>query len=131
MSITVEEMLKRGCLFMVTRDQNLYVAIKPVVEMLGLNWAAQLAMFRRDPLFAEALTPLAIPDESGKGTEVLGLTMPYLAGWTMRLNPNDYEGKLRDDVIAMQRECYRTLGICLELVACDKFVAVEKIDANH
>jgi len=130
MNITVKEMLERGCVFMVMRDGNLFVAIKPVVEMLGLDWDAQLAMFRNDPLFAEALTPLAIPDGSGKETEVLGLTTPYIAGWTLRLNPNDYEGKLRDDVIAMQRECYRTLGICMYNES-KKIAGTEKIDANH
>jgi hypothetical protein len=35
--------------------------------------------------------------------------MPYLTGWTLRLNPNDYSGKLKDDIVELQRKCFNTL----------------------
>ena len=111
--ITIKEMLERGCLLMIESGGNLYIPLKPIIEILELDWEEQLNMLRNDPVFAEALTPLAIPDGDGGTTEVLGLTMPYLTGWTLRLNPNDYSGKLKDDVIDLQRKCFHTLGMCM------------------
>lgn len=111
--ITIKEMLEKGCLLMIQSGGNLYIPLKPIIEILELDWEEQLNMLRSDPVFSEALTPLTIPDGDGGTTEVIGLTMPYLTGWTLRLNPNDYSGKLKDDVIDLQHKCFHTLAMCM------------------
>ncbi|MFA6717110.1 MAG: phage antirepressor N-terminal domain-containing protein [Victivallaceae bacterium] len=109
--ITIKEMLEKGCLLMIQSGGNLYIPLKPIIEILELDRDEQLNMLRNDPVFSKALTPLVIPDGDGGTTEVLGLTMPYLTGWTLRLNPNAYSGKLKDDIVELQRKCFHTLGM--------------------
>ncbi len=51
-------------------DGEIYVALRPIVEALGLDWAGQYQRIKRDPVFGEELKTISVgvtPTEIVKG----------------------------------------------------------------
>lgn len=46
-----------------------YVAMKPIAEALGLIWAKQLQLIKRDVVLSEAMTVMVIPSDGGPQTK--------------------------------------------------------------
>jgi hypothetical protein len=90
------------------KDGVVYVAMKPVVENIGLTWRKQLALITRDPVLSEGITIMGIPSAGGVQDAVF-LPLEYLNGWLFRVNASRYAGNRRESIIAYQRECYRAL----------------------
>ncbi len=81
-----------------------YVAMKPVVEGMGLDWDRQLARLKNHPVLARKLTLLKggnwSPD--GKRYEMLCLPHSRLAFWLATVNPSKVKAAIRDRVVLFQ-----------------------------
>lgn len=92
------------------RDGVRYVAMKPVVLSMGLNWASQYKRLQRDPVLSEGVVVMTIPSESGI-QETLFLRLDLIPGWLATI----HAGRIKkDDVRAKvelyQREAYSVLA---------------------
>lgn len=93
----------------VVGDKN-FVAMKPIVEGLGLDWGKQLAVMKADPVLKDELCTLrGIVAEDGKRREMVCLPEDRLQGWLFKINANRVKAASRDKLIAYQREAYRVL----------------------
>lgn len=61
--VTVE--FRRDTLFAVERDDGVYVAVKPIVQSLGLDWKAQHRRITEDAILSEGVVMAAIPSPGG------------------------------------------------------------------
>ena len=43
------------------RDDGVFVALKPVVEAMGMDWSAQFRRVKRDPILSEGIAIMATP----------------------------------------------------------------------
>lgn len=91
-------------------DDGIFVALKPIVESMGLDWSAQLKRVKRDPILAEGMAMMATPFGRGGDQEAACLKMDLVNGWlftieTARIKDDD----VRERVIVYQRECYAVL----------------------
>lgn len=87
---------------------TVYIAVKPISDVLGLDWSAQLKRTKRDPVLAEGMAVMAIPTPGG-AQETVCLALHLLGGWLFGINAGLVRPDIRDRVLAYQRECYAAL----------------------
>lgn len=85
------------------------VAVRPVVEAMGLDWSSQRKRIMNDPVLAEGVVIMTTPSGGGM-QETLTLPLDMLNGFLFGLTASKVKSELRDLVIAYQRECYRALA---------------------
>ncbi|MBU6189600.1 MAG: hypothetical protein KGR68_09805 [Betaproteobacteria bacterium] len=85
------------------------VAVRPVIEAMGLDWSGQRQRIMRDPVLAEGVVIMTTPSGGGL-QETLTLPLDMLNGFLFGINASKVKPELRELVIAYQRECYRALA---------------------
>ena len=85
------------------------VALRPIVEHLGLNWSVQRQRVQRDELYRDALTEGVIPSAQGP-REMLGLDLQRLPMFLATINRQRVKTSLRPTLVAFQRECAAVLA---------------------
>jgi hypothetical protein len=84
-------------------DGQVFVAIKPICETLGLDWSAQLHRIKANEVLAEGMVTMTIPSQGGP-QETICLSRRRLGGWLFGLRPGYCKPELRPKVIQYQRE---------------------------
>ena len=87
-----------------------FVALRPICDILELEWARQMRTIQDDPVLSSVVAKLASTGADGKQYEMLCLPLDYLNGWLFKINANRYEGERRAVIIRYQKECYRVLA---------------------
>lgn len=93
----------------IEKDGKQYVAMKPIVEAMGLDWKKQHALIHRDPVLSSTVTVTGIVAEDGKKREMVCMPLDYLNGWLFKIPASRYTGKKREAIIMYQKECYKAL----------------------
>ena len=92
------------------QDDGVFVALKPIVEAMGMDWSAQYRRVQRDPVLAEGIAIMATPFGRQGGQEAVCLKMELVNGWLFTIDseriPNP---EVRDRVLLYKRECYEVL----------------------
>jgi hypothetical protein len=86
-----------------------YVALKPIVLGMGLDWSAQYRRVQRDPILQEGIAMMAIPFGRGGPQDQVCLRMDLIHGWLFTVDSTRVKATLRERVVLSQRECYRVL----------------------
>lgn len=92
-------------------DDGIFVALKPIVESMGMDWNGQYQRVKRDPILSEGMCVMHIPFGRGGAQEAVCLKLELVNGWlftidTSRIKDDD----VREKVIVYQRECYSVLA---------------------
>lgn len=86
-----------------------YVAMKPIVENIGLQWEAQQKRIQRNPVLKAAMSMMDIPSAGGvQQTTCLPLSM--LNGWLFGVDVNRVREEIRPKLIRYQTECFEVLA---------------------
>ena len=90
-------------LLLVEHKDEPYVAMKPIVGGIGLDWSYQ---FRKLSQNTErwGVAVIAIPSQSGY-QKTLCLPLRKLAGWLMTIQPSRLKPAIREKALAFQNEC--------------------------
>ena len=96
---------------LITVEQNgeIYVAMKPIVEALGLTWRKQRELISRDLVLSDGTVMVPTEGKDGKQYQMLCLPLKYLNGWLFKVPASRYTGKKREAIIRYQKECYSAL----------------------
>lgn len=89
-------------LYIVECNGQPYTPMKPIIEGMGLDWAAQFTKLKQR--FAQAIAEIAIPS-SGGIQSMICLPVRKLFGWLMTISANKVRPELRDTIIKYQNEC--------------------------
>lgn len=85
------------------------VAMKPVVEGMGLNWEGQRKKINSHPVISKGTTVTVIPSSRGDQHFIM-LSLDLLNFWLATIHPDRIKDKqVRDKVIEYQTECARVL----------------------
>lgn len=100
---------RQDTLFAVERDDGMYVAVKPIVQALGLDWKAQHRRMSDDTILSEGMVTMTIPSVGG-AQETTCLKLDLVNGWLLTID----ESRVKDDevrqrVLVYKRECYKVL----------------------
>lgn len=93
----------------IEKDGKQYVAMKPIVEAMGLEWSQQVKNIKNDPVLSSTMGVTPIVAEDGKKREMVCLPLDYLNGWLFKIPASRYTGKKREAIIMYQKECYKAL----------------------
>ena len=86
-----------------------FIALRPVVEGMGLNWSGQLQRVRRDPILSEGVCVMHTPSDGGPQESVC-LPLDLFHGFLFRIDATRVDAAVREKVITYQRECYAVLA---------------------
>jgi len=89
-------------------DSKCYVAMKPIVEGIGLDWGTQ---YRK--LMAQAkkfsICHMTMPGADGKHYEMLCIPLEKLNGWLFSVNPAKVKPDLHHKITQYQEGCFQVL----------------------
>ncbi|EMM0439338.1 phage antirepressor N-terminal domain-containing protein [Citrobacter freundii] len=104
---TVEVTFKGDVLTTIQDGGVEYVAMKPVVESIGLDWASQTVKLNKDRE-KYGCCDIAIPSKGGI-QNMLCIPLRKLNGWLFSINPNKVKVTIRNKLISYQEECFAVL----------------------
>lgn len=90
---------------------EIYVPLRPICDHLGLSWNGQRERIRRDPVLADALRVVRMPQVSSTGgdPELLCLPLHLLPGWLFGISATRVKPDLQEKVTRYRRDCFRVL----------------------
>ena len=89
-------------------DGEFRVIMKPIVEGMGLYWAAQFVKLKNDREKFNCFDIETVGSD-GKIRKMLSMPLKKLPGWFLTINPNKVKKEIRDIVIRYQEECFAAL----------------------
>ena len=95
----------------VEKDGKQYVAMKPIVEGMGLDWTRQFRKITNDPVLNSTIAEMAIVAEDGKERKMICLPLDFLNGWLFKIDANRYKNDFDrfNTIVTYQQKCYRVL----------------------
>lgn len=94
---------RNDTLVLVDQDGEPFIAMKPLVENMGLAWVPQYVKLTEK--FGSVVTIIITTGADGKRYEMTCLPLRKLAGWLYSINPNKVAPELREKIVAYQNEC--------------------------
>lgn len=84
-----------------------YVAMKPIVEGMGLTWQSQHEKLKQR--FSSTITEIVTVAEDGKSRIMICLPLKKLFGWLMTISPNRVSPLIKESIVRYQEECDEVL----------------------
>lgn len=91
-------------LFVVEHSGQPYTPMKPIVDGMGMDWAAQFTKLKSSR-FSSTIAEITMVAEDGKNRLMICMPLRKLAGWLMTIYPNKVKPEIRDRIIQFQNEC--------------------------
>ena len=99
-------------------DGTVYVPLKPLCELIGVDWEAQRQRVGRDPILSEIMSTCVIQADISetadttrrpKTSQMITLPLSHLNGWLFGINANRVKKSIRESLLRYQRDCYNVL----------------------
>ena len=92
-------------------DGEIYVALRPIVEALGLSWGSQLNRIKRDAVLSKKMETLSVfvtnTQGDGQHREVVCLPKQYISGFLFGISAGRIkDAQLQAKVIQFQEEAH-------------------------
>jgi len=105
--VTVD--FRNDTLFAVERDDGVFVALKPIVASMGLDWKAQHRRVSEDAVLKEGVVTMTMPSVGGV-QETTCLRLDLVNGWLFTIDESRVKDEAtRQRVLAYKRECHGVL----------------------
>ena len=98
-------------LFITAIDNVPFVALRPITQALGLDWAAQFTRIKRHPVLSTCVvvTTTQMPGDD-QAREVFMLPLDKLNGWLFGVSVGRVKPELRERLTQYQAECFDVLA---------------------
>lgn len=93
----------------VASESEQLVAVKPVCEILGVDFSSQRAKLKEHPIFGSTMVLSTTVGGDGKDREMVCLPLQFFPGWLFSINPDNVKEEARENLIKYQLECNRIL----------------------
>ena len=98
-------------LVVIHQDGSDYTPVKPVCDILGIDWESQRERIQSDEVLgAVAQTITLLKPGDARSYPMLCLPIDYLHGWMFGVNAFRILPSLRERLVLYKRECYRALA---------------------
>lgn len=94
-------------LILVEHNGQPYVAMRPLVTAMGLDWASQFVKIGQK--FGAVVVEITTTGADGKQYRMICLPLRKLPGWLYSINPGKLAAELRGKVVRYQDECDEVL----------------------
>lgn len=106
--VTVTVPFHSDSIITVKKGDTVYVAMRRIVENLGMSWSTQLQKLERC-VDKFGCVHMNTPTNGGGRQDMLCIPLKKLNGWLFSINPNKVHPAIRDTLIAYQEECFEVL----------------------
>ena len=89
-------------LYLIDINGEPFVPMKPIVEGMGMVWAAQFVKLKQR--FAKGISEIEMPSNGGRQMMIC-LAFRKFAAWLSTIQPNKVKPEIRDKVMQYQEEC--------------------------
>ena len=89
----------------VADEREQFVAVKPVCEILGVNYTTQVEKLKEHPIFSSTIPLRGTVGADGKIREMICIPFRFFAGWLFSINPDNVKEEVRDNLIQFQLKC--------------------------
>ena len=96
-----------------TNDHVVHVPIRPICDLLGVDWSAQRRRITRDTVLLGEMRSVAVTAMEGDrliAREMQCLPLDYISGFLFGINAERVKPELKERVVRYQRECYKVLA---------------------
>ncbi len=94
-------------------DGTVYVPLRPICDLLGIQWSAQRRRINRDEILLEVVRMLSVSVTDTLRTrerEMLCLPLDFVNGFLFGINAQRVNPEIKSRLLRYQRECYRVLA---------------------
>ncbi len=105
--ISANVLFKGDRLLTVRHDDSEYVAMKPLVNALGISWSSQVQKLNKNKE-KYGCVDIDIPSKGGIQS-MLCIPLRKLNGWLFSVSPSRVRADIRNKLIAYQEECFTAL----------------------
>lgn len=88
---------------------NVFVAIKPICEEIGLKFQNAIDLIKSDETLNELYLLMGMVAADGKVREMGCLPLDYISGWLFSINANRVKPETKELLLAYKRECHKVL----------------------
>ncbi|HSW67479.1 MAG TPA: phage antirepressor N-terminal domain-containing protein [Bacteroidales bacterium] len=85
------------------------VAVKPLCEILGVDFSAQLQRIKSDEILGSTVGLSTTVGADGKQREMQTIPFKFVFGWLFTINPKNVAPEAKDAVVKFKLECYDAL----------------------
>ncbi len=96
-------------ILVVSKDGTNYVPIRPICDVFGVDFSAQLQRIKRDPIFSSVVVTVTTTGSDKKQYEMAALPHEFIFGWLFTIDTNLVKPEIREAVIDYKRECNHAL----------------------
>ena len=96
-----------------TEGGSVYVPVRPICDLLGVDWAGQRRRINRDAVLSEEMQSVAVTAMEGERLvtrDMQCLPLDYISGFLFGISAERVKPELKERVIRYQRECYQVLA---------------------
>ena len=93
----------------VAGEREQLVAVKPVCEILGVDFSAQRAKLKEHPIYGPTMVLSTTVGADGKEREMACIPLQFFPGWLFSINPDNVKETARENLIRYQLECNKVL----------------------
>jgi len=103
---TINVAIVNGISLQVVADEREHlVAVKPVCEILGVDFSAQRAKLKEHPVYGSTMVLSTTVGADGKDREMLCIPLRFFPGWLFSINPDNVKEEVRENLIEYQLKC--------------------------
>lgn len=86
-----------------------YVALRPIANFLGLQWAPQYQRIQRDDVLSQEVRLVRMASADGRQREMISLPLEFLPGWLFGVTVSKARPELAPKLTRYRRECFKVL----------------------
>lgn len=88
-------------------DGNVYVPVRHMCELLGINYQGQMDRIRRDPVLQKYEAEVSVLNAAGGGAQATNcLALKYVPGWLFGIVASRVRAEVREKLILYQEQVY-------------------------
>lgn len=93
----------------VADEREQLVAVKPVCEILGVDYPGQFTKLKEHPIYGSTIGLSPTVGADGKDREMVCIPLQFFPGWLFSINPDNVKEEARENLIKYQLECNKVL----------------------
>ncbi|NJL06212.1 MAG: hypothetical protein HC911_15165 [Chloroflexaceae bacterium] len=93
---------------------KIVVPVRPVCEVLGINWPPQWQRIRRDTVLQTTVIEVITVARDGKRRKMAALPIEFLHGWLFGITDTQVKAEYREKITLYRRECFTVLATAFQ-----------------
>lgn len=93
---------------------KIVVPVRPVCDVLGVNWPPQWQRIRRDTVLSSTVIEIITVARDGKRRKMAALPIEFLHGWLFGITESQVKEEYREKITLYRRECFQALSAAFQ-----------------